>query len=518
MKRWALLLAVLLLPLCARAGELAGTLQLDGNEYKVYDCGGWLYFSREPGSAVIYSCPEGLREIRVPDVLDGLPVAEVLPQAIPDGTESVVFPGSIPALAEAQFYFCRETLRSLWVQDGVKEIGAQACRDCRALEQVSLPGSLVRIGEGAFSGCAALTRFGFSPREKAVIEASAFQDCAALREVNLSGRLVSLGDYAFCACGALESVALQDGLEAMGYAAFGLCESLRELDVPDSVVTFTLPLVSEGTELVTGDGSALAGALLGQHYGGWHLRSRVIYPEIAPEITDPEAKARAIVSFVADPAKSQYEQALALHDYLIQHARYGPEDSPWAHGAEGVLIHGEGVCQSYAEAYRLLLDAAGIPNALEYNDMHIWNLVCADGVWMHVDITWDDPVDPDGVPQPVYSGREHRLYFGLTDAALEGLEDHSRELREHAAADVTRSWLYRQGALNARVKEILAETERGLAAGLRDFRFTPETFDGLNHAVADRLSVEAAMIDPFPSRRVTLRYSSGEVLVHAEPE
>ena len=96
MKRWALLLAVLLLPLCARAGELAGTLQLDGNEYKVYDCGGWLYFSREPGSAVIYSCPEGLREIRVPDVLDGLPVAEVLPQAIPTARSPSFFPGAYP--------------------------------------------------------------------------------------------------------------------------------------------------------------------------------------------------------------------------------------------------------------------------------------------------------------------------------------------------------------------------------------------------------------------------------------
>ena len=54
------------------------------------------------------------------------------------------------------------------------------------------------------------------------------------------------------------------------------------------------------------------------------------------------------------------------------------------------------VCQGYAETMKLFLDALGIENKLVYGTgggiSHVWNLLCLDGDWYHMDVTWDDPL------------------------------------------------------------------------------------------------------------------------------
>ena len=59
---------------------------------------------------------------------------------------------------------------------------------------------------------------------------------------------------------------------------------------------------------------------------------------------------------------SEEQKVKAIHDYLIYHANYAGDRSKsetWAYGAEGVLLHGEGVCQSYAVAFYMMAKAAG---------------------------------------------------------------------------------------------------------------------------------------------------------------
>ena len=108
-----------------------------------------------------------------------------------------------------------------------------------------------------------------------------------------------------------------------------------------------------------------------------------------------------------------WEIALWLHDWLVYNANY--DYTYTYYSPYGVLLAGTGVCQSYADAYSLLLDEFEIENQVissaEMN--HAWNLVKLDGQWCHIDCTWDDP----GV-----GGQENYVYFGMNDALM--LRDH----------------------------------------------------------------------------------------------
>ena len=87
----------------------------------------------------------------------------------------------------------------------------------------------------------------------------------------------------------------------------------------------------------------------------------------------------------------------------------------------GILKYGEGHCESYAKAYQLLLNKVGVKNRLvggkagetpDSAEGHMWNQVKIGNVWLHVDCTWDDPVNADGsYPSEIVSGMERHDYF-----------------------------------------------------------------------------------------------------------
>ena len=67
-----------------------------------------------------------------------------------------------------------------------------------------------------------------------------------------------------------------------------------------------------------------------------------------------------------------------------------------SHKANGPLLEGYALCSGYSDAMKLYLDELGIPNYKISNDKHIWNLVYIDNKWLHIDLTWDDPITNDG--------------------------------------------------------------------------------------------------------------------------
>lgn len=98
---------------------------------------------------------------------------------------------------------------------------------------------------------------------------------------------------------------------------------------------------------------------------------------------------------------SSYGITLGLHDMIIDGADYAyepdgvtPSVEKSAHNILGVLLYGEGVCESYAKAFQLLLNYCGIESVFVVGyagEPHAWNMVqLDDGRWYWYDLTWDD--------------------------------------------------------------------------------------------------------------------------------
>lgn len=135
---------------------------------------------------------------------------------------------------------------------------------------------------------------------------------------------------------------------------------------------------------------------------------------------------------------SDIEVALALHDYLVRELDYDYqselavsngelEDFPEADcTAAGALLNRTAVCQGYAQAYSNLLQRWGIESYIVTSRPmnHSWNLVCMDGKWYHVDVTWDDPVWENYA-----TGGYTQYYDGNNDALDEGYVQHTYFLK-----------------------------------------------------------------------------------------
>ena len=92
---------------------------------------------------------------------------------------------------------------------------------------------------------------------------------------------------------------------------------------------------------------------------------------------------------VLRPGMTDFDKALALHDYLAENCGY--DDTLTHYSPYHALIHRTAVCQGYLLAYSDLLGRAGVKNypAVSTSQNHGWNTVRLDGNWYHVDVTWD---------------------------------------------------------------------------------------------------------------------------------
>lgn len=133
-----------------------------------------------------------------------------------------------------------------------------------------------------------------------------------------------------------------------------------------------------------------------------------------------------ILSSTVSSSNPDVINELIVHDYIVNNVRYVLDrnsDSP----AYDALFNGSASCSGYTEVFQTLMDMAGIRcipvTGQAGGDSHIWNMVCLDGQWYHVDTTWDDPVGGDGTIR--------HNYFNITDDDI--LLDHTIESWHPAA-------------------------------------------------------------------------------------
>ena len=91
-----------------------------------------------------------------------------------------------------------------------------------------------------------------------------------------------------------------------------------------------------------------------------------------------------------------YDKIKAFHDHIINNTKYDENNTLDSYTAYNLITSGISICGGYSDIMSIYLNTLGVKNYKITSRNHIWNLVELDGVWYHLDATWDDPVASDG--------------------------------------------------------------------------------------------------------------------------
>ena len=118
-----------------------------------------------------------------------------------------------------------------------------------------------------------------------------------------------------------------------------------------------------------------------------------------------------ILDYIIEDGMSDQLKVKAIHNYIVNNVEYDTSLSRFT--AYDALYDGKAVCQGYTLlAYKMLNDAEIPTRIISSAKMkHSWNLVKIDDQWLHMDITWDDPI-------PDVKGRILEDHLLLTDAQI----------------------------------------------------------------------------------------------------
>ena len=125
------------------------------------------------------------------------------------------------------------------------------------------------------------------------------------------------------------------------------------------------------------------------------------------KIREHQKAMQARIEKLVRPAKtlSDFEKEKYVHDFICDNVRYDKLKKAYSHEIIGPLGQGVGVCEGIAKAVKVLLDALGAwciiaicgnnpEKGIKYR--HTWNIVKLDGVYYHLDATFDNTLGRDG--------------------------------------------------------------------------------------------------------------------------
>ncbi len=141
-----------------------------------------------------------------------------------------------------------------------------------------------------------------------------------------------------------------------------------------------------------------------------------------------------------DNSDDDYENIKKIHDYIINNTKYDVnrnntgESEYKSYSAIGIVEDGYATCNGYADLMAIILSKLNYKNykiattsdEISYeSNGHIWNALELDGEWLHLDLTWDDPVSSDG------KDYLYHKYFLVTTEELNKADDGNITVEEH---------------------------------------------------------------------------------------
>lgn len=171
--------------------------------------------------------------------------------------------------------------------------------------------------------------------------------------------------------------------------------------------------------------------------GEIHIAIEYFYNEEQKKLI--QQKVESIQTEILREDMNLEEKILTIHDYIIDHTKYdvsrnnNGESVYQSYIAYGPLFQGYATCNGYTDAMALFLTNLGVPNfkvamTPEKNQEsagHVWNAVYLNGSWLHLDLTWDDPVSSDGQDY-----LQHK-YFLITTEQLKEADQGEVIITEH---------------------------------------------------------------------------------------
>lgn len=263
----------------------------------------------------------------------------------------------------------------------VKYIGERAFNVCKAIPSFSLGDSLETVGDYAFASTSVTSMYfpdtvkqiGINPmwmnyailsvhlpKSLTEIPQGMFAQAARIQTLTIPQGVRSIGTQAFHGNVALAALKLPDGLERIGANAFG--NAMLLLEIPASVTEIADDAFSEAVvEFYTPSGSAAHQYALA-HQIPVHLDESIP----AEYLGTAEQMAAKIVAQVITDDMTDYQKAEALVDWMLSETKLS-DMLPHTYSGKMVLVQCRGTRWGWAFAYKALLNAANVTNAIYFN-------------------------------------------------------------------------------------------------------------------------------------------------------
>lgn len=169
-----------------------------------------------------------------------------------------------------------------------------------------------------------------------------------------------------------------------------------------------------------------------------------VYPVYTDEQIDRiDTEVTRLIGMMVKDDATEYDNIKAIHDYIVNNTKYDTKanegTSEYASStAYGTLFEHYATCNGYTDTMAIFLSKLGVTNykiATTEEDLgngnvgHIWNAVYINNKWVHLDLTWDDPVSDDG------KDYLYHKYFLVNTEELKKADSGDVEILEHNFRD-----------------------------------------------------------------------------------
>ncbi len=162
--------------------------------------------------------------------------------------------------------------------------------------------------------------------------------------------------------------------------------------------------------------------------------------------------------------KNDLEKEQYIHDFICENVTYDKLKKQYSHEIIGPLGQGVGVCEGIAKSVKILCNHLSLPCIVVVSEnnpekhikyRHAWNVIQINGVWNHLDATFDNSL---GKKEVRYD------YFNLDDKSI--FKDHEPVIYKIPECNVGDHFYYKEKKLSfTRLEEVAKRCEQAVKKG-----------------------------------------------------